>query len=64
MMEVLRLSLALSLGIRVSGLTLALLRSKTMRPGRSSSSPAVSAAMASLSFLTKPTFTPSLRAVS
>jgi hypothetical protein len=50
--------------MRVRGLALAVLRSKTMRPGRSASSLSVSSAMASFSFLMKATLTPSLRAVS
>src|ERR1039458_3638982 len=42
MIEVLFFSFAFSFGISVSGLTLALFRSKTIKAGRSASSPAVS----------------------
>jgi len=58
------LELGLELGDQGQWLGVRVVRSKTMRPGRSSSSPAVRAAMASFSFLTKATLTPSLRAVS
>ena len=48
MIDVPFFSFALSLGMRAIGLAFALLRSKTIRPGRSSSSWLVRAAMDSL----------------